>query len=198
MQARAIDIMDGIHLIDALTNLGITMRNEPDLYHEAVALDKVSYFQLKKKTDLSSEPSEPGSVEHPSDGTSPGFSTLSIEESGLTKEMFENLFSVAITESQTRGEHQQGKSGKFRTKKLSELSWRGLLIKLFLEKTATITCKCDKDIPKKTVQAVIKHIERRHRNQNKEITLNTRDLKILEGITWDRQCSTSNNAHFVQ
>ena len=48
MQARAIDIMDGIHLIDALKNLGFTMRNEADLYHdrwytEAVALaDKVS------------------------------------------------------------------------------------------------------------------------------------------------------------
>ena len=48
MQARAIDIMDAIHLIDALKNLGITMRNEADLYHdhwytEAVALaDKVS------------------------------------------------------------------------------------------------------------------------------------------------------------
>ena len=47
MQARAIDIMDGIHLIDALKNLGITMRNEADLYHdrwytEAMALDKVS------------------------------------------------------------------------------------------------------------------------------------------------------------
>ena len=48
MQARAIDITDGIHLIDALKNLGITMRNEADLYYdrwytEAVALaDKVS------------------------------------------------------------------------------------------------------------------------------------------------------------
>ena len=55
MQARAIDIMDGIHLIDALKNLGITMStvnramiNEADLYYdlwytEAVALaDKVS------------------------------------------------------------------------------------------------------------------------------------------------------------
>ena len=48
LQARAIDIMDGIHLIDALKNLGITMRNEVDLYHdrwytEAVALaDKIS------------------------------------------------------------------------------------------------------------------------------------------------------------
>ena len=47
MQARAIDVMDCIHLIDALKNLGITMRNEVDLYHdrwytEAVALaDKV-------------------------------------------------------------------------------------------------------------------------------------------------------------
>ena len=47
MQARAIDIMDGIHLIDALKNLGITMRNEADLYQnrwytEAVTLaDKV-------------------------------------------------------------------------------------------------------------------------------------------------------------
>ena len=47
MQGKAIDIMDGIHLIDALKNLGITMRNEVDLYHdrwytEAVALaDKV-------------------------------------------------------------------------------------------------------------------------------------------------------------
>ena len=34
MQARAIDTMDGIHLIDALKNLGITMRNEADLYHD--------------------------------------------------------------------------------------------------------------------------------------------------------------------
>ena len=47
MQARAIDIMDGIHLIDTLKNLGITTRNEVDLFHdcwytEAVALaDKV-------------------------------------------------------------------------------------------------------------------------------------------------------------
>ena len=45
--------MDGINLIDALKNLGITMRNEADLYHdrwytEAVALDKVSNIQLKK------------------------------------------------------------------------------------------------------------------------------------------------------
>ena len=52
MQARAIDIMDGIHLIDALKNLGITMRNEADLYHdrwytEAVAL--ANKFLLKKK-----------------------------------------------------------------------------------------------------------------------------------------------------
>ena len=43
MQARDIEIMDGIHLIDALKNLGITMRNEADFYHdrwytEAVAL----------------------------------------------------------------------------------------------------------------------------------------------------------------
>ena len=30
MQARAIDIMDGIHLIDALKNLGITTGNEVD------------------------------------------------------------------------------------------------------------------------------------------------------------------------
>ena len=48
LQARAIDIMDGIHLIDTLKNLSITMRNEADLcydrwYTEAVALaDKVS------------------------------------------------------------------------------------------------------------------------------------------------------------
>ena len=48
MQARAIDIIGGIHLIDALRNLGITMRTEADLYHdhwytEAVALaDRVS------------------------------------------------------------------------------------------------------------------------------------------------------------
>ena len=43
MQARAIDIIAGIHLIDALKNLSTTMRNEADLYHdrwytEAVAL----------------------------------------------------------------------------------------------------------------------------------------------------------------
>ena len=60
MQARAIDIMDGIHLIDALKNLGITTRNEADLYHdrwytEAVALDKVSNFQLKKMSRCASK-----------------------------------------------------------------------------------------------------------------------------------------------
>ena len=48
MQARAIEIMDGIHLIEALKNLGITMRKVADLYYdrwytEAGALaDKVS------------------------------------------------------------------------------------------------------------------------------------------------------------
>ena len=55
MQARAIDIMNGIHLIDALKNLGITMRNETDLCHdrwytEAVALaDKVSIEEKKPR-----------------------------------------------------------------------------------------------------------------------------------------------------
>ena len=34
MQATAIDIIDGIHLSDALKNLGITMRNKADLYHD--------------------------------------------------------------------------------------------------------------------------------------------------------------------
>ena len=52
MQARAIDIMDGIHLIDEVKNLGITTRNEVDLYHdlwytEAVAL--AAKLKLKKK-----------------------------------------------------------------------------------------------------------------------------------------------------
>ena len=52
--------MDGIHLIDALKNLGIIMRNEADLYHdrwynEAVALDKASNIQLKKMPRCASQ-----------------------------------------------------------------------------------------------------------------------------------------------
>ena len=62
----------------------------------------------------------------------------------------------------------------------------------------TITCPCDK-VPKKTAVAIIKHIERHHTNKYDKniITLNTRELKVVEGITSDHQCSTSNNAHFA-
>jgi hypothetical protein len=38
-------------------------------------------------------------------------------------------------------------------KTLGELSWRGLLRKLFLEGNVTITCRCD-GRPKKNVQTI--------------------------------------------
>ena len=63
---------------------------------------------------------------------------------------------------------------------------RGLLRKLFQERSVTIICKCDKKRPKKTAEAIIKHIERRHKDENGRITLNSRDLEVLEGITWDQ------------
>ena len=93
-------------------------------------------------------------MQHPSDGAS---STLSTEENELTIEIFEKLFSVAMSKSQTRGEDQEGKSGTFKRKKLSDLSWRGLLRKLFSERsTVTITCECDKRMPKKSAHMKIK------------------------------------------
>ena len=117
-----------------------------------------------------------------------------MHQNEITTENFEKLFSVALSKSQVRGQHQNGKSGTFQSKKLSELSWRGLLRKLFKERSVRIICTCDRKRPKKTAQAIIKHIERRHQEENGGITLNSRDLEVLEGITWQTEEKKSESA----
>ena len=82
------------------------------------------------------------------------------EDEQITPENFMNYFITACSKpNQERGESQERSKGMFKSKCLSELSWRALLKKLFTdcEEMFTITCKCDDRKPKMTAQAVIKH-----------------------------------------
>ena len=68
--------------------------------------------------------------------TRPDHSALPDEEimlgNELTEANFLKYFFVAVSKpDQIRGENQQGTTGKFQNKTLADLSWRGLLKKLF-------------------------------------------------------------------
>ena len=92
------------------------------------------------------------------------------EDEQITPENFMNYFITACSKpNQERGGSQERSKGMFKSKCLSELSWRGLLKKLFTdcEEMFTITCKCDDRKPKMTAQAVIKHMERNHQKKDK-------------------------------
>ena len=108
----------------------------------------------------------------------------SLEQNELTEENFEKYFFVALSKpNQTRGEHQEGTTGTFKNKTFVDLSWRGLLRRLLLEKSVEVTCKCDEEKPKNKAQAIIKHVERRHQDENGKITLDVEDFKVVFPIS---------------
>ena len=98
-----------------------------------------------------------------------------VEESGETLEDEEvtvanfQWYFLRAFDSQPPREHQEAATGRYRRKRLDELSWRGLLTRFFLKENVTIMCPCGKGVmPKKTAQAAIKHIERHHRDRQRE------------------------------
>ena len=104
-------------------------------------------------------------MERPTEGDP---DTSKDQEEHLTPDTFVSLFTRAcLNPDQVWGQCQQGSTGQFKSKCLRELSWRGLLKKLFIdcEDLFTIACKCDGEKTKNTAQAVIKHIERRHQKK---------------------------------
>ncbi len=66
----------------------------------------------------------------------------------VTKESFpENFFQAITLPGQSRGENQNGNSGRFHKKTLGTLAWRGLLRKLFKQNDdVVVKCECGKDV----------------------------------------------------
>ena len=106
----------------------------------------------------------------------------SVEESvHLSPVEFEKYFFRAIAlPNQSRGQNQDGSSGKFRTKHPDDPTWRGLLRRLFdTNNDVVLKCECDGGKPKTKATTAIKHIERHHEDvATKEITLDKEDFRV--------------------
>jgi hypothetical protein len=117
------------------------------------------------------------------------FSLSPVEEDAdepLTEENFKTYFFLAIAlPNQTRGQNQQGSTGKFGTKIPGALTWRGLLRRLFEKNSGVVVkCKCDGK-PKTKATTAIKHIERNHEDvETKEITLDDFTVEFPKGISY--------------
>ena len=148
----------------------------------------LQYSNLPEMSSRDATESQPSTLNHtttPDSSRSVDFFAISsgVMENELSVKNFRGYLLRALSKSaQRRGEHQAGETGKFQRKRLTELSWRGLINRLFEEKNVFITCECDGSIQKRTAGALIKHIQRRHvKNDNGgNIYFGIENFKILE------------------